>query len=145
MRFAAISSSSVLPKVHLFCFNTRTAHPLEINSGAIELPLICAQVVDADGLGWEYWHTGSSDTSDSRYKLWEDRKKCYELILDSLSVFEQRTADQPSSGQVDDPEAVRTHAYELAFSSDDELFHSTLYDWLISRGLADELLEVRSR
>lgn len=39
-------------------------------------------------------------------------------------------------------EAVRTHAYELAFSSDDELFHSTLYDWLISKGLADELLEV---
>lgn len=43
----------------------------------------------------------------------------------------------------DDPEAVRSHAYELAFSSDDEMFQSTLYDWLIERGLADDLLEVR--
>ena len=42
----------------------------------------------------------------------------------------------------DDPETVRTHAYELAFSADDEMFHSTLYDWLIGRGIADELLEV---
>lgn len=43
---------------------------------------------------------------------------------------------------MDDPETVRTHAYELAFSSTDEMFHSTMYDWLIDRGLADELLEV---
>ena len=43
----------------------------------------------------------------------------------------------------DDLEAVRTHAYALAFASEDEIFHSTLYDWLIARGLADELLEMR--
>jgi nuclear pore complex protein Nup155 len=46
------------------------------------------------------------------------------------------------SNKMDDPEVARSHAYELAFSSEDELFHSTLDDWLISRGLADELLEV---
>jgi nuclear pore complex protein Nup155 len=39
---------------------------------------------------------------------------------------------------------VRSHAYELAFASEDEMFHSTLYDWLIEKGLADELLEVRA-
>ena len=43
---------------------------------------------------------------------------------------------------MDDPETIRTHAYEFAFSSTDEMFHSTMYDWLIDRGLADELLEV---
>lgn len=42
----------------------------------------------------------------------------------------------------DDPETVRAHAYELSFASEDEMFHSTLYDWLIQRGVADELLEV---
>jgi nuclear pore complex protein Nup155 len=62
--------------------------------------------------------------------------------LDSLNVFEEKSAKATSSGAVDDPETVRTHAYELAFASVDEMFHSTLYDWLIDRGLADELLEV---
>lgn len=119
---------------------------LKLNSfchilGAVELPLSCAQVVDPDALGWEYWHSGSTDTTDSRYQCWEKRKQCYELVLDSLSVFDSKAGSQQSTGQ-DDMEAVRSHAYELAFSSDDELFHSTLYDWLITRGLADELLEV---
>ena len=43
---------------------------------------------------------------------------------------------------MDDPETVRGHTYELTFASEDEMFHSTLYDWLIGRGMADELLEV---
>ena len=43
----------------------------------------------------------------------------------------------------DDPETVRAHAYELSFASEDEMFHSTLYDWLIERNLADQLLEMR--
>ena len=43
---------------------------------------------------------------------------------------------------LNDPETVRSHAFELAFASEDEMFHSTLYDWLIGRGLADDLLDV---
>ena len=59
-------------------------------------------------------------------------------------VFEERCVPgKRNPAQVDDPETVRGHAYELAFASEDEMFHSTLYDWLIQRGLADELLEMR--
>jgi len=58
-------------------------------------------------------------------------------VLDSLEVFEQKSAKNG------DAERSRAHAYELAFSSTDEMFHSRLYNWLISRGLADELLEMR--
>ena len=81
----------------------------------------------------------------ARAKFWELRKRCYDLVLQSLQRFEDKSAESsktPGTGQADDPEVARSHAYELAFSSEDELFHSTLYDWLISRGLADELLEV---
>ena len=60
-------------------------------------------------------------------------------MLDSLSVFEDRCKQQAI---LEDAERVRSHAYELAFESEDEMFHSTLYDWLIQRGMADELLEV---
>ena len=110
--------------------------------GAVELPLYCAQVFDTDLQGQEYWIAGSPP-NDARAQFWERRKHCYELVLDSLSVFEERCVPgKQGSTQVDDPETVRGHAYELTFASEDEMFHSTLYDWLIGRGMADELLEV---
>ena len=85
------------------------------------------------------------DASDSRAKFWELRKKCYDLVLQSLQHFEDKSvgpSNTSGTGQTDDPEVPKSHAYELAFASEDALFHSTLYDWLIGRGLADELLEV---
>jgi nuclear pore complex protein Nup155 len=110
--------------------------------------LTCAQVQDPDGAGLECWHAGMAP-SDPRYELAQTRLNCYDLVLDSLRVFEEKCKDKlttaPTTGvaALDDPESVRSHAYELAFASDDEMFHSTLYDWLISRDLADDLLEVR--
>jgi nuclear pore complex protein Nup155 len=121
---------------------------LNFAKGAIELPLHCADALDNDGLGKEYWQTvplpdpsGSANASnDPRKSAWERRAYCYDLILDSLEAFENRA----TSGTGDDAaEQVRAHAYELAFASTDEVFHSRLYEWLISRNLADELLEVR--
>lgn len=114
--------------------------------GAITLPLTCAQVQDADNAGLECWYAGMM-AGDVRRPLAEQRLHCYDLILDSLTVFEERCSKQPNANNagtlpVDDPETVRSHAYELAFTSEDEMFHSTLYDWLIQRNLADDLLEV---
>lgn len=104
--------------------------------------MYCAQAFDTESQGQEYWIAGYP-INDARSQFWERRKHCYELVLDSLSVFEERCgAGKQSSGHVDDPENVRGHAYELAFASEDEMFHSTLYEWLIGRGMADELLEV---
>lgn len=112
-------------------------------AGAVELPLHCAQVTDMDQQGQSYWHAGCPP-NDSRIQSWQARLRCYDLVLDSLSVFEERcVSTKQSAGTLDDPETVRTHAYELAFMAEDEMFHSVLYDWLIHRGLADELLEVR--
>jgi nuclear pore complex protein Nup155 len=102
------------------------------------LPLYCAQVFDIDGQGMESWAAGCPP-SDPRTEFWKRRGNCYDLVLDSLSHFEELAEKAPK----DDVEAVRTHAYALAFASEDEMFHSTLYDWLITRGMADELLEMR--
>lgn len=126
---------------------------LDFAKGTIELPLHCADALDSDGIGKEYWQTvptsgplnplggqgnGTNATSDPRRTAWEQRSNCYDLILDSLEAFENKLA---AGG--DAAERVRAHAYELAFASTDEIFHSRLYEWLISRGLADELLEMR--
>ncbi|GLB36074.1 putative non-repetitive/WGA-negative nucleoporin C-terminal [Lyophyllum shimeji] len=120
---------------------------LNYAKGAVELPLTCAQVLDPENRGLEAWHAGMPQ-GDPRTELAEKRLRCYELVLDSLAVFEEKcnTAKAPTNGHLPasaDAEAVRSHAYELAFGSDDEFFHSTLYDWLIGRGLADDLLEMR--
>ena len=116
---------------------------LDFAKGAIELPLHCADAQDSDGIGKEYWQTVPSNsgnsinaTTDPRRTAWEQRSNCYDLILDSLEALENKAA---AGG--DAAERVRAHAYELAFASTDEIFHSRLYEWLISRGLADELLE----
>ncbi|CAL1695590.1 unnamed protein product [Somion occarium] len=119
---------------------------LNYAKGAMELPLHCAQIFDSDNQGRDFWYAGCP-ANDPRTDFWQKRKHCYDLVLDSLSVFEKRCESTKQPGTVasvyDDPETVRSHAYELAFASDDEIFHSTLYDWLIDRGLADELLEMR--
>ena len=127
------------------------------SQGAILLPLTCAKVLDPDNVGLEHWHTSAASTQtpgtdgsameDPRASFAQKRMQCYDLVKDSLMFFEEKCNVQAkkhtTTPPLDDPEAVRNHAYELAFASDDEMFHSVLYDWLIERGLADDLLEVR--
>lgn len=113
---------------------------LDFAKGAIELPLACAQARDADEQGQAFWQSVPdpyAPSDDPRKESWDRRAQCYGLVLDSLEVFEQKAA---KGGE--DAERVRAYAYELAFASADEMFHSRMYDWLIGRGLADELLEV---
>lgn len=47
------------------------------------------------------------------------------------------------SGSGEDADSLRANAYNQALSSEDPLFHASLYDWLISRQMTDQLLEVR--
>ncbi|EIN14134.1 nucleoporin [Punctularia strigosozonata HHB-11173 SS5] len=115
---------------------------LSYTKGAVELPLYCAKAMDPKSQGREYWHAGCPD-NDPRREAWEERRRCYDLVLESLEKFEQAVTQSSATSTSEQAEAVRSHAYELAFLSDDEIFHSTLYDWLITKGLADELLEMR--
>ncbi|KIK70905.1 hypothetical protein GYMLUDRAFT_32985 [Collybiopsis luxurians FD-317 M1] len=118
---------------------------LSYAKGAIELPLVCAQVFDPDNIGLDYWKSGATTDGISR-TAFERRLQCYELMLDSLTVFERQIEDPVSAGlplSTEEMETVKSHAYELCFASVDEMFHSTLYDWLIDRQLADDLLELR--
>ncbi|KJA29400.1 hypothetical protein HYPSUDRAFT_32851 [Hypholoma sublateritium FD-334 SS-4] len=120
---------------------------LNYAKGAVTLPLTCALVQDPDNAGLECWHAGMLP-SDPRYELAQARTHCYDLVLDSLQEFEQKCKDQLAAAggievaALDAPESVRSHAYQLAFANDDEMFHSIFYDWLIDRDLADDLLEM---
>lgn len=109
--------------------------------GAIELPLTCAGTLDPTQLGLEYWLAGMP-ANDPRKDVFDRRVQCYELVLDSLSVFENKAAHSEDQHALEEADAVHSYAYDLAISSSDQLFHATLYDWLIRHQLADDLLEV---
>lgn len=40
-------------------------------------------------------------------------------------------------------DGLRTNAYNKALSVKDEFFHFELYEWYLSRGMTNQLLEVR--
>ena len=61
-------------------------------------------------------------------------------MLHSLSVFDEQCSKNPAR---QDLEEVRNHAYDTAFSSEDPIFHSHLYDWMVRQGMTDALLEVK--
>jgi hypothetical protein len=63
--------------------------------------------------------------------------KCYSIIFEVLEDLESFEDDSNPAMQ-----RLRSQTYELVYGSDDELFHQALYDWYVSRGQHDRLLEV---
>ncbi|KZS96128.1 nucleoporin [Sistotremastrum niveocremeum HHB9708] len=120
---------------------------LHYAKGAIELPLRCAQDWDNDNSGFDHWQAGCPP-NDPRTEAYQSRIRCYDSVLDTLQTFDTAAAQaKGSSGLdivVDDSEAISQAAYRSAIGSQDPVFHSHLYDWLIKRGSADELLESNS-
>lgn len=115
--------------------------------GSVFLPLRCAQEFDPLNEGRDYWLQGSvKGDSDCRKQFYDKRQACYQICVDSLSVFDNQSDDAIQKGRsMDEAEAARTRAYQLAFESQDQIFHSFFYDWLISRGMTEELLQVREQ
>jgi nuclear pore complex protein Nup155 len=119
---------------------------LHYPKGAIDLPLRCAQEWDGDNSGYEHWIAGSP-ANDPRIEAYNLRNSCYELVLGALDFFDQLAAKAQDPSVRDDREdaqLVSQSAFRLALNSPDAAFHSALYEWLVERGSADELLEVRN-
>ena len=89
-----------------------------------------------NGIGLEYWLSGCPE-GDPRHDIYDKRLQCYDLVLDSLSVFngENKLSD---SSQNQDARDI----HDLIFNADDPIFHSHLYDWFIGQGMINILLEV---
>ncbi|CAE6434276.1 unnamed protein product [Rhizoctonia solani] len=118
---------------------------LRYANGAVQLPLQCAKDWDLDNHGRDYWLSErlSGDERREAYKL---RKDCYKLVTETLSVFDDayEQSQGKEDGSASDAEAVRKNAYQLALGSDDPMFHAEFYDWLVSQGRTDDLLEIRT-
>ncbi|KAK9237030.1 Nup133 N terminal like-domain-containing protein [Lipomyces kononenkoae] len=130
---------------------------LEFHPGAVEVVLKAAVEADRGNLSVGYFADGMP-AMDPREELFNKRVRCYNLVFFILEDVDARAAETESSLQQQQqvlapagttpaaaplPTAeLQKETYAVAFSSRDELFHYWFYDWYVSRGLANRLLEV---
>ncbi|KAK4050871.1 hypothetical protein OIV83_003293 [Microbotryomycetes sp. JL201] len=112
--------------------------------GTIDLAVACAQEWDMSDKALSFWLEGRP-ANDQRAPVFELRSKCYETVFESLQKMDDLLNEAANSTAPDAPSCnLRTNAYNKALSVRDELFHSQLYDWYLSRGMTDQLLEART-
>lgn len=59
-------------------------------SGAILLPLQCGKDWDSNGQGRDFWLEGAVSGQDPRKAAYDLRTRCYDLVLATLSAFDER-------------------------------------------------------
>ncbi|KAL7276341.1 hypothetical protein RUND412_000680 [Rhizina undulata] len=113
--------------------------------GAVQLALRVAKEVDRGNQALAFLADGALE-SDPREALYSKRVDCYMLIfevLDELDAVSAKSSDMVD-GVLTPIARSRNETWQLVYSSTDEVFHNTLYDWLFARGLSERLLEVES-
>ena len=85
-------------------------------------------------------------TQDPRAMAFDSRKRCYNLIHEVITNLDQASSQAPSmiDGQYTVTARRRTEAYDVIETSEDEAFQTDLYDWYLSQGRTDRLLEIHS-
>lgn len=81
-----------------------------------------------------------------RKQYYDQRASCYTLICKVIEAVDQAYNNQgPVPEGVVSQVARRKHeAYEQINNSDDEVFQNYLYDWYMTKGWAERLLEINS-
>ncbi|KAF9423164.1 hypothetical protein BGZ94_008391 [Podila epigama] len=105
-------------------------------SGAVELALSCAHDVDPSNKATGF-HMDCMNPKDVRGEQYSQRMRCYDNVAMVLAGLKLDSAHgAPSEAAV---ESIST-----ALRFEDNLFHTYLYDWLLSHGRTDYLLEIAS-
>ncbi|EDO30041.1 predicted protein, partial [Nematostella vectensis] len=129
--------------------------------GVVELALYAAHRRDPQGHALHFYKNGESPGDVQGQEAMIARHQCYKCITDCLQrllAIRQSSAQSPSLPSrpgpppTPDPNALTPIDAEkymeltltLALSSGDELWHVSLYQWLIDNALTDRLLEIKS-
>ena len=132
----------------------------------------CAPEWDPTDKAVSYW-LDETPANDARAAAFALRKQCNEIVFAALQGTDEllNEASQPNRISLhdqsraalscelkpslllvpgtdlvladDEADGLRTNAYNKALAVRDEFFHFSLYDWYVSRGMTDQLLEVR--
>lgn len=124
---------------------------LEFYPGAVEVGLSVAGAIDRGNFAVGYLHDGKPAT-DSRKGLYERRLEIYELIFSVLDNVDNKAEEETakmgvstdSTGATTRYGKLRDETYSICFSSTDEVFHFSFYDWFFSKGLENRLLDINT-
>ncbi|KAK8144566.1 hypothetical protein G3M48_005621 [Beauveria asiatica] len=114
-------------------------------AGAVQLCLVVAREKDRGNSALS-WIQDGKPSSDSRAEVYEERKKCYDMIHDVLSHLDQASSKEPQliDGKPTVMAMKRMETYDVVNGSDDEVFHFDLYEWYIEQGWTDRILGIDS-
>jgi nuclear pore complex protein Nup155 len=114
--------------------------------GAIRLALKVAQELDRGNKALS-WLKDGRPTPDARESAYDTRAFCYDLVFRVIEAVDQAQTNQSGvaqDGVISSIARRRQEAYDEINGSDDEVFLNYLYEWYISKGWADRLLEIES-
>lgn len=114
-------------------------------AGAIQLSLDVAHESDRANLALS-WIRDGSPPEDPRKQAFDKRKPCYDLI--HVVILAVDDPSHHSIDQVDSQSTVtatrKSEAYDVISLSEDEVFQTNLYDWYMSQGWSERLLDINS-
>jgi nuclear pore complex protein Nup155 len=120
---------------------------LEYYPGAVRLALAVAREIDRGNLALQFLTEPPTVDSETA-QLYHKRIQCYELIFQVLEALDQASARSPEmiDGVQTPITRLRNETWSLIYTSDDELFHYQLYDWLYNKGgvYMNRLLDINS-
>ena len=131
---------------------------LQFYAGAIQLALSVAYESDRGNKALAWIQEGRPDQvsamqimsaviansrQDPKAAAFIARKRCYNLIHDVINVIDQ-SPQAIDDGQYSLVKRRKQEAYEVIDNSDDEAFQTDLYDWYLSQGRTDRILEIQS-
>lgn len=78
--------------------------------------------------------------------LYETRTKCYDFVHQIIVAVDHSSSQAPEmvDGHYTVTAKRKREAYDVVNSSPDELFQINLYDWYLSQGWSDRILDVQS-
>jgi len=120
-------------------------YSLIFSAGAIQLALDVAQESDRANQALA-WLRDDYPENDARKEAFERRKRCYDLVHAIIQVVDDSTMQSPQmlDGQYTASAKRKAEAYDVIDNSNDEVFQNNLYDWYMSQGWSDRLLETTS-
>jgi len=88
----------------------------------------------------------NADPNDLRKHRYDQRASCYTLVCRVIEAVDQayNTQGPIQEGVISQITKRKHEAYEQINNSEDEVFQNYLYDWYMSKGWADRLLEINS-
>lgn len=115
-------------------------------AGAIQLCLVVAAQRDRAKRALS-WLKDGMPHGDSRQEAFDARKRCYDLIFETIQVLDQATAQSPArtDGQYTLAAKRCNEAYDVINGSDDAVFQTCLFDWYVNIGQADRLLDIDTK